>query len=111
MAVPAGEAPGRAPFAPARLESLERQVGASPAEFQRTLLSAGLDVAVLGAGRYEVTDATARLHIEVRAETLRTLGSLALPQLKVQIRRLAGSPEAASALLGALDWRMQRGGG
>lgn len=93
-------------------ESFEREVGASPAQFERDLRKAWpAGVETVARGHFHVQDGATRLDLHVETRAVRRLGMFELPVIAVSYR-FSGAGEAERArLLRALDRAMQRGGG
>lgn len=98
---------------PVPLETIEREVWATPAEF-----SHGLNLAFPGGvtecerdGILCVADGEAAMEIALEILSPRTIALLNLPRMKVSLRMTAGSPEQRIAMLKRMDRAMQRGGG
>lgn len=89
-----------------------REVGATPAEFER-----GLRLAVPGGvcrpwpGVLRAERAGVALEIALTALPERRLGMFRLPVLSARFRFLAGNAAARAAFLAHIDRAMQRGGG
>lgn len=92
--------------------AFEREVAASPAEFERDLRRAwpaGVDAFALGG--FRVVDGGLALDITVEPIGVRRIGLIALPRLAVRYRFTGGDETARRRLLTVLDRAMQRGGG
>lgn len=99
-------------FCGALPQAFEREVSATPAQFERDLRQAwpaGVEAA--SPGHFCVRDAATRLDIEVEARGVRRLGLFELPQLVVRYRFSGGDEASRRKLLSSLDRAMQRGGG
>lgn len=89
-----------------------REVGATPAEFERSLrLALPEGVRALGDGRFAVTRHGVSLEIGLTRLPERRLGLFALPRLNARYCFASGSLPERAALLAHLDRSMQRGGG
>ena len=94
------------------LVRLEREMAASPAEFERGLrLGAPEGVESLGNGRYRVRQGETRLEIRITPKGERRIAALCLPLLHVVYQFQAGAQPQRRRLLARLDQAMQRGGG
>lgn len=90
---------------------LEREVGASAAEFLRCLRQAAPSpVEPFGDDRYRLCHGDVELILSLRTRPERRIAALALPVINVRYR-FRGSRAAGEALLAILDAGMQRGGG
>ncbi len=99
---------GLAPIA----DEFEREVTASPQQFERELRKAWpAGVETLAPGRFRVREGRTWLDIEIESRGMRRLGLLELPVVVVRYRFAGGDPATRRALLVALDRAMQRGGG
>lgn len=99
---------GLAPVA----DAFEREVTASPQQFERELRKAWpAGVETLAPGRFRVREGETRLDIETESHGVRQLGLFELPVVVVRYRFAGGDPATRRALLAALDRAMQRGGG
>lgn len=89
-----------------------RELGASPAEFER-----GLHLALPGGVSspaplvYRADDGEAVLEVALTAMPDRRIGQFCIPVTRARLRFLAGDTQACSRLLSRLDLAMQRGGG
>ncbi|WP_332673060.1 hypothetical protein [Aromatoleum sp.] len=94
------------------LETFEREVSATPAQFERDLRTAWpAGVETVAPGHFRVQDGTTRLDLRVESRGVRRLGMFELPVIAVGYRFSgAGEPERAR-LLRMLDHAMLRGGG
>jgi hypothetical protein len=97
--------------APMPLETIEREVWATPGEFRH-----GLELAFPGRvaernGLFQVDGGEAAMEIALTVMTPRTIALLNLPRLKVSIRMTAGTLEQRAAMLTRMDLAMHRGGG
>lgn len=93
-------------------EGFVREVGATPAEFERGLRLALPDgVSMVEPGRLRADDGCAVLEVELREMPERCIGLFRLPVLHARLRFTAGDPAARTALLARIDLAMQRGGG
>lgn len=102
----------RVAFTPSSFESFSREVGATEAEFARSLqqaLPGGVEV--LGGGQFRVRDGEVCLHIAIMPGAVRRIGLFALPVLAAQYRFESGAQPDRAALIARLDRAMQRGGG
>lgn len=91
--------------------TLEREMSASRAEFLHGLrLAFATGVEDAGA-LLKVGDGEAAMEISLTPLPDRTIALLRLPNMRVQIRFTAGSPEKQQAMLARMDRAMQRGGG
>lgn len=99
---------GSAPIA----DAFEREVTASPQQFERELRKAWpAGVETLASGRFRVREGHTQLDIETESRDVRRLGRLELPVVVVRYRFAGGDAATRRALLAALDRAMQRGGG
>ncbi|HRP97811.1 MAG TPA: hypothetical protein PL143_16340 [Rhodocyclaceae bacterium] len=93
-------------------ECFEREVAASPAEFERDLRKAWpAGVAAPAQGRFRIVAGEIALDIAVEPLGTRRLGLIELPRLAVRYRFEGGDETARRRLLTVLDRAMQRGGG
>lgn len=93
-------------------EGFVREVGATPAEFERGLRLALPDgVSKVEPGRLRADDGRAVLEVELSEMPERCIGLFRLPVLHARLRFTAGDPAARTALLARIDLAMQRGGG
>ena len=93
-------------------EAFEREVSASPPQFERDLRKAWpAGVETVAPGHFRVQDGATRLDIEIEARGIRRLGLFELPLLAVRYRFSCGDEAARRRLLATLDRAMQRGGG
>lgn len=93
-------------------EHFEREVAASPAEFERDLRKAWpAGVTSEEGGALRLSDGTLALTIRVEPNGVRRLGLLALPLLRARYDFDGGDEAMRRALLLRLDRAMQRGGG
>lgn len=93
-------------------EALEREVAASPAEFERDLRKAWpAGVVVVGPGHFRIVDGPVALDIHVMPAGTRRLGLIELPRLAVSYRFAGADETERRRLLTTLDRAMQRGGG
>ncbi|KAB2965219.1 hypothetical protein [Zoogloea sp.] len=89
-----------------------RELGASPAEFER-----GLYLALPGGVSspaplvYRADDGEAVLEVVLTAMPDRRIGQFCIPVTRARLRFLAGDAQACDRLLSRLDRAMQRGGG
>lgn len=89
-----------------------RELGASPAEFER-----GLYLALPGGVSspaplvYRADDGDAVLEVVLTAMPDRRVGQFSIPVTQARLRFLAGDAEACRRLLSRIDLAMQRGGG
>lgn len=96
---------------PAPLETIEREVWATPTEFRH-----GLDLAFPGRvsecdGILHASDGDAAMEIALAVLSPRRIALLNLPRMKVSLRMTAGTAPQRSAMLVRMDRAMQRGGG
>lgn len=99
-------------FGPTSLDTFERELGASPAEFVRSLRQAAPGaVHAHGDGRFSVECGSVSLRMRIQEMPPRRIGLFVLPVLKVRYRFDSGEPQARKTLLERLDRAMQRGGG
>jgi hypothetical protein len=96
---------------PEPLETIEREVWATPKEFCH-----GLDLAFPGRvkecnGVLCVHDGRAEMEIHLTELPPQTIALLKLPRMKVSLRMTAGSAEQRAAMLARMDLAMHRGGG
>jgi len=99
-------------FSPASWEAFEREVGATPVEFERSLQKAAPGaVSVLGNGHYLVECGNVSLSIKAAPMPPRRIALFSLPVLKVNYRFSGGDDAARKSVLERLDRAMQRGGG
>ena len=92
--------------------TFEREITASPAEFERDLRRAwagGVDT--IAPRRLRVADGGTRLDLHIETRGVRRLGLFELPVIVVQYRFSDVDEPARRRLLVALDRAMQRGGG
>lgn len=93
-------------------EAFEREVAASPREFERDLRKAWpAGVEQPGADHFRIVVAEIRLDIRVEPRGMRRLGLIELPRLWVSYHFCGGNEAARRRLLSSLDRAMQRGGG
>ncbi len=97
--------------APTPLETIEREVWATPEEFRH-----GLELAFPGRvsahdGVLRVDGGKAAMEIALTVMAPRAIALLNLPRLKVSIRMTAGTLEQRAAMLTRMDVAMHRGGG
>ncbi len=93
-------------------ERFEREVCATPREFERDLRMAwpaGVDSA--GPGCFSLADGELHLEIRIEPRGVRRLGLFELPQLAASYRFTGGDEASRRRLLERLDRAMQRGGG
>lgn len=91
--------------------SFEREVTASPAEFERDLRKAWPGQVERVDHVFRLRDGDLRLDIAVQAIGVRRLGLFELPRVAVSYRFEGGDESARRRVLTALDRAMQRGGG
>lgn len=96
--------------------SRERDVSSSLAEFAAGLEKAcpgavTRNTAADGATVFTIDTDQACLAISARPGTPRTIASLSLPTLQVQIAPRRGTPAAIDGLIAQIDRSMHRGGG
>jgi hypothetical protein len=92
--------------------SFEREVTASPAEFERDLRKAWAgQVERVTDQVFRLRDGNLRLDVAVQAIGVRRLGLFELPRLAVSYRFEGGDESARHRMLTVLDRAMQRGGG
>lgn len=93
-------------------ERFEREVGASPAEFERDLRQAWpAGVETVAPGHFRLDDGATRLDVRIEARGVRRLGLFELPVSTAHYDFAGGHEAARRRLLAALDRAMQRGGG
>lgn len=93
-------------------ERFEREVAASPAEFERDLRKAWpAGVEVVAPGHFRLRSGSTRLEIRVEVRGVRRLGLLELPVLAARYEFAGGDAGDRKRLLAPLDRAMQRGGG
>ncbi|HRQ56093.1 MAG TPA: hypothetical protein PLN31_01640 [Azoarcus taiwanensis] len=93
-------------------EALDREVAATPAEFERDLRKAWPQGVRSDASlSLELNDGALRLTILLEPLEPRRIGLLTLPRLCARYRFEGGDERARTALLTRLDRAMQRGGG
>jgi hypothetical protein len=93
-------------------EVVERELTATPAQFERDLRMAwpgGVESAA--PGQFTLHDGDTRLDIRIETRGVRRLGLFELPQLLARYRFSGGDEAARRRLLARLDRAMQRGGG
>ncbi len=93
------------------LESIEREVSATPAEFAHGLRNAFADGLSGGPLEFRAGHGGARMEIRLEPGPDRVIALLRLPTLRAHIRFTAGDADARAALLRRMDLAMQRGGG
>lgn len=93
------------------LETLEREISASPQEYCRGVRLAFPGQVAEHGTTLRVEDGKATMEIVLTAVAPRALGALALPALKVTIRFSGGTRQQRQALLARMDMATQRGGG
>jgi hypothetical protein len=93
------------------LDTIEREVWATPAEFRRGLALAFPAGLVERDGLLCVDDGQAAMAIALEVMPPRTIALLHMPRMKVSLRMTAGSAEQRAAMLARMDLAMQRGGG
>lgn len=92
--------------------TLDRELTASPEEFERDLRKAWPGgVEAVAPGHFRLHAGLTRLDIRIEARGVRCLGLLALPTLAVRYEFSGGSEADRRGLLLPLDRAMQRGGG
>lgn len=93
-------------------EIFEREISATPAQFERDLRKAWpAGVATVGAGHFRLQDGAARLDLDVRSHGVRRVGMFELPLIAVRYRFSNAGEAERARLLRVLDRAMQRGGG
>ncbi|NMF89120.1 hypothetical protein [Aromatoleum petrolei] len=93
-------------------ECFEREVTASPAEFERDLRKASpCAVETVAPHHFRLCVGPTRLDIHVVPRGVRRLGILQLQTLSVRYEFFGGTESDRRALLVPLDRAMQRGGG
>ncbi|BAL23940.1 hypothetical protein [Azoarcus sp. KH32C] len=93
-------------------ERFEREVTATPAEFERDLRKAWpAGVECLAPGYFRLHFDAARLDIHVEPSGVRRLGLFKLPLLVVRYEFSGGDETLRRRFLAPLDRAMQRGGG
>jgi hypothetical protein len=93
-------------------ERFERELTATPAEFERDLRKAwpaGVDT--VAPGHFRLHDGATRLDIHIEARGVRRLGLLELPLLAARYDFWGGDEPSRNRFLATLDRAMQRGGG
>ena len=93
------------------LESLEREVSASPGEFAHGLRNAFPEGLSGGPLEFRVRHGAAEMEIRLTPGPDRVIALLRLPTLTVHIRFITGDAAARARLLRRMDLAMQRGGG
>lgn len=109
---PSPGADGLVYLAGALPDAFERQVTATPVEFERDLRRAwpaGVDV--VAPAHFRLHDGDVCLDIQTEPRPMRRLGLFELPQLAARYRFSGGDEESRRKLLATLDRAMQRGGG
>ena len=95
-----------------RAKRIEREVGATRAEFLRALALAHPEgVETSGSDRYRIVSGDVVLEISLSEAPPRRIALMVIPVLKVVYEFLQGSSADCEALLAKLDRAMQRGGG
>lgn len=84
---------------------------ATPGEFANSLRAAFPGEVAEGDGWFAVAHGAVTLRFDYVIETPLRIGILELPRMQVTVTVAAGDPEAASAMLEAVDRASQRGGG
>ena len=93
-------------------EVVERELTATPAQFERDLRMAWpAGVASAAPGCFTLQDGETRLEIRIETRGVRRLGLFQLPQLAARYQFAGGDEAARRRLLAMLDRAMQRGGG
>lgn len=93
-------------------ESFEREISASPAEFERDLRKAwAAGVELVAPAHYRLVTQAVRLDITIEVKGERRLGLLALPVIAARYAFTGGDAADRRRLLEPLDRAMQRGGG
>lgn len=93
-------------------ETFEREISASPTEFERDLRKAWPPgVELLAPARYGLVCGAVRLEISVEVKGVRRLGLLQLPVIAARYVFGGGEEPDRRRLLESLDRAMQRGGG
>jgi hypothetical protein len=90
---------------------VEREVGASCAEFERGLRLAFPQAIEGGPRHFRVWRGGCVMEVDVSALPPRRIGELALPVLAVRLRFPSAAPGERAAMLAWLDFAMHRGGG
>lgn len=94
------------------LETFEREISATPAQFERDLRKAWpVGVETVAPGHFRVQDGTARLDLRVESRGVRRLGMFELPVIAVGYRFSDAGEAERARLLRTLDRAMLRGGG
>jgi hypothetical protein len=92
-------------------DTIEREVWATPAEFRHGLALAFPGRVEERNGLLCADDGTAAMEIALEILVSRTIALLAMPRLKVTLRRTAGTPADFKAMVARMDMAMHRGGG
>jgi hypothetical protein len=93
------------------MDTIEREVSTSAAEFRRGLELAFPGRVAAGAETLRVDDGLATMEISLVPGVPRTIAALRLPTLHVTIRFTQGTAAQRQAMLTYMDLSMQRGGG
>lgn len=93
------------------MESLQREVSATLAEFLRGFGDAFPGYAAVGPEHYVAHHGPAAMEIRLRPGAERRIASLHLPTLQVTIRFIAGTKAEREGMLAHMDRIMHRGGG
>lgn len=96
---------------PQPLETIEREVWATPDEFRRGLSLAFPGRLAVRNGVFLATQDEAAMEIALEVLAPRTIALLNMPRMKVRLRMTAGTPEQRKAMLARMDLAMHRGGG
>jgi hypothetical protein len=90
---------------------IEREVGATPGEFEHGLRAAFPDAVEGGPHRFSATYRGTSMDVELELRAARVIGNLSLPVLAVRLSFPANSTEEHTAMLARLDLATHRGGG
>ncbi|MRR08552.1 hypothetical protein EG831_00330 [bacterium] len=93
------------------METLQREVSATLAEFLRGFGAAFPDHVPVGPGCYIAHHGAAVMEIQLSPAAPRRIASLLLPTLQVTIRFTAGTKAEREGMLAHMDRTMHRGGG
>jgi hypothetical protein len=93
------------------LDTIEREVWATRAEFRHGLALAFPDSVSESGGALRVVDRQAAMTVALTELPPRRIALLNMPRLQVLIRMTAGTPDQRRAMLLRMDRAMQRGGG
>lgn len=93
-------------------ETFEREISATPAQFERDLRKAWpAGVETVAPGHFRVQDGAIRLDLRVDSRGVRRLGMFELPVIAVRYRFSSAGEAERARLVRVLDRAMQRGGG